>query len=337
MDIIKFPVVTRLSVGSAMTLHVVAKALRMDKLAISLRLGERNFDSLNIINDLLRLYLEHGEAVRISSRRYRNTRFQSSVFLIPLSHRPTRSSLRLVVETGCATDWHGKYQPYAKFEFNVQRLADDQDAKQRFQHVMLDLIPSGGYPVLLDDGYVLYTELSADFRGVRVESLDTFCPKMDESLYFYRDGALKTICLHDNKPGRIEAFCIYDKKLSDREQRCRVRRGDLLRIEARRRFNRSPRYRTLKLHQLPTIANPFSDLRLYSRERIDETFTAARHERFISEVRSSGVQHALAGTRGADRERRIRMLDTCRVDWWNPDDAWRDICNATTEALLRQP
>lgn len=308
----------------------------MDKVAVSLRLGERNFDSLNIINDLLRLHVECGEAVRIGSRKYRNSRFPSSVFLVPLSHLPTRSSLRLIVETGCATDWHGKYQPYAKFEFNVQRLAGDQEAKQRFQRVMLDLIPSGGYPVLLEDGYLLYAELSADFRGVSVESLDSFSPKMEESLYFYRNGILKTICLHDNKPGRIEAFCIYDKKLADREQRCRVRRGDLLRIEARRRFNRSPRYRTLKLHQLPTITNPFSDLRLYSRKRIDEIFTAARHERFISEVRGSGIQFALAGTRGADRERRIRMLEACRVDWWNPQHTWHGIHNAMTEALLLQ-
>jgi hypothetical protein len=75
-------------------------------------------------------------------------------------------------------------------------------------------------------------------------------------------------------------------------------------------------------------------LRIYERNRIDQTFTAARHANFLRTAQDSGVQAALANTRGADRERRIRMLNDCRADWWNPNDAWEGVGNAIQAALL---
>lgn len=332
MEVFEILVVTRFPVGNAMTYHVIAKDLRMDKLAVCLRLGDRNFDALHIINDLLGLFIERGEGMRLKSRRYQNTRYPSSVVQIPLC---PNNSTKLIVESGCATDWNGIPRPYAKFEFNAQRLAIDYSAKNRFLSTLLDLIPSGGYPVLLEDGYLLQAELSADFRGIAIESLDAYSPRMEQGLYFYRGGALKTISLHDGKLGRPEAFCIYDKKLADKEQRHHIRHGPLLRVEARRRFNRTARYRTLKFHELPNIENPFADLCIYERSRIDEMFTAARHQRFLSAIHSSGVQAALSGTRGADRERRLRMLECCKASWWNPQRAWDGIYSAVTEGLLR--
>ena len=305
----------------------------MDKIEVCLRLGENNFDALHIIQDTLSLYVERNEAFYLKPRHYGNIRY-SLVVQIPLLPPDYPLSYNLIVESGSARDWHGSSRPYAKFCFNVEGLSTNERACRRFLEILQDIIPSGGYADLLEDGYVVYAEFSADFRGVEVESLDAYCPSLNQSLYNFRDGVRKTINLHDERPGRPEAFCIYDKKRADREQHHRIRRGPLVRIEAKRRFNRTPNYRELHLNELHRIRNPFESLRIYDRNRIEQTFTAARHRNFLEQFQREGVQAALTGTRGADRDRRERMLDTCKVDWWNPEQAWAGKNNAILKGLL---
>lgn len=136
----------------------------------------------------------------------------------------------LAPELGVATDRNGNRHPYAKFSFNVNRLAANEEARERFKLVLNDLIPPGGYSVLLEEGYVLYAEFSADFRG-QAESIDAYCPTLDQSLYFSATKLSRLSIFMTTDVGRPEAFCIYDKKLADREQHSRIRRGPLLRIE----------------------------------------------------------------------------------------------------------
>ena len=302
----------------------------MDKIEICLRLGRNNFDALNIVQDVLNQYIGRGEATHLKPRWYRNNRIPSKVVQIPLS---TDRPQYLIVESGSAMDWHGGSRPYVKFVLNVQRLAANTEARRRFQEVLLDLIPSGGYPVLLEEGYVLYAEFSADFRGVEISTLDAYCPTLTDVRYFSRDGVTKTINLHDKRPGRPEAFCAYDKKQADWDQHRHLRRGPILRIEAKRRLNRTPTYREIRLGELHHISNPFAGLKIYERARIDGAFTAARHQTFLAHVQRAGVQAALAGTRGADRGRRERMLEACRADWWDAEQAWARARDAVVTAV----
>lgn len=313
-----------------MTLQVIGKELIMDRVEVCLRLGENNFVSLNIVQDILGQYIHHDEATHLQPRWYPNNQHPSQVVQIPLSNDGRHC---LTVESGTAIDRNKAFRPYVKFVFNVKNLAINETARSRFNSVMADVIPSGGYQVLLHEGYVLYAEFSADFRGVGIESLDAYCPTLDQGRYFIRDGIIKTINLHDSRPGRPEAFCAYDKKQADWELRKHLRRGPLVRIEAKRRLNRTPTYRQLRLCEVHGIPNPFASLRIYDRKRIEQVFTAARHKGFLADVRRGGVQDALAKTRGADRDRRERMLENCRADWWNPEQAWAGRFDAVNLAL----
>jgi len=295
-------------------------ALLIDKFEMSLRLGENNFVTLRFFEDILRDYVQRGEALYGGRIKYSNNRRGSKLHTIYLL--PDRRC-NLAVEMGVATDRNGRHYPYVKFSFNVQRLSSYPDAGRQLRVVLSELSSNGGDTNLLDDGYVLYAEFSADFRGVSIESIDAYHPTLDTSLYFFRNSEIKTINLHGQRPGRPEAFCIYDKALADREKSVRIRRGPFLRIESKRRFNRTPTYQQLQLEGLHSIPNPFRELRIYDREAMESTFTAARHKSFLTKVRQQGVQAALAGTRGADRDRRERMLDEhCRVDWWDPERTW---------------
>lgn len=305
--------------------------LKIDKLEISMRLKQNDFDTLNFIQDILAMYVGRGEGRFEGRNRYPNNGRSSkryTIYLLP------NGRYNLSVEVGVATARNAKQYPYVKFSFNVQRIGWYREAKMRLLTVLGELSTSGGYTDLPDDGYVLYVEFSADFRGVEVESIDAYCPKLHNYQYFPGNSVIKTINLHDKRRGRPEAFCIYDKKLEDRVKHRRIRRGPLLRIESRRRFNRTPTYRQLHLEELHSIPNPFRGLRVYDREQIESTFTAARHTNFLAHVRTQGVQAALSGTRGADRDRRERMLDeSCRVGWWDPDRVWAGRHNAINAVL----
>jgi len=303
-----------------MTLPVGPQPLSIDKLEMSLRLGRNNFVTLGFLANMLQIYVRRGEARYQRPIQYSNngrgSRFHT-IYLLP------NRMCSLGVETGVATDRNRRHHPYVKFSFNVQRIRSFPDAGRRLRVVLSELSSNGGDTSLFDDGYVLYAEFSADFRGVEVESIDAYHPTLDTSLYFSRHSAIKTINLHDQRPGRPEAFCVYDKGLAEREKPVRIRRGPFLRIESKRRFNRTPTYQQLQLEGLHSIPNPFRELRIYDREAMESTFNAARHRNFLTKVRQQGVQAALAGTRGADRDRRERMLDErCRVDWWDPERTW---------------
>ena len=317
-----------------MTSLVTPKELCIDKIQLSLRLGKDNFGALNILKHLLReLYIHPGLGKEITHGNYPNSLFPPLRVKIPLA--PYRGH-SLFVECGAVKDWHQTTRTYAKFSFNVSNLARNPSARQMFRTTLDDLIPSGGYPVLLEEGYVLSVEFSADYRGITPDTLDAYSPLLEHSLYFLRGDAIETINLHDEQKGRgrNNAFCIYDKKQADWKYHKHLRRGALTRIEAIRRLNRTPTYRELHVHELDQLPNPFTHLRIYERSRINQTFTAARHMNFLRTAQRSGVQVALANTRGADRDRRIRMLGNCCANWWNPSLAWEGVGNALQLALL---
>lgn len=324
-------VVTRYWASLVMTLHVVAQQLVVDRLELSMRYEEGNYEALGITKYLLKhLFIDEGLAIQIHRRPYSNNRFPPYAVHIPLSGRHGEY---LFVECGYARNWHQTITSYVKFTFNPSRLLANETARGEFKDALLAIIPSGGLQVLLEESYVLYAEFSADFRGVKSESIDAYSPNLEHSRYFSQGGAPKSIVLHDDKPGRQSEISIYDKKQADWVKYLHLRRGPLVRIESKRRFNRTPSTRRLRLHDVHRIDNPFASVQIYDREIIANTFKAKRHTRFLAQAQSLGVHAALSGTRGADRERRERMLEDCVAEWWDPQLAWSGVSNAVSGVL----
>ena len=321
--------VTGFRVRNVMTSNIVVPvSTALDKVTISLRLGANNFLDLDIFRDIANEYIESKEAARVRRKGYEADRCPS-VIHVPL--HDFRNSLDL--ESGGFKGWGGRCWPYITFTFNVQSLSRNQHANERFHQVLDDLIPHGGYRALLEDGYVNYVEFAADFRGVAPESIDIYHRGLRNNRYERRGKTCKTINLFDEFNPRRTEICMYDKQQADKERKAYYRRGPRLRIEAKCRLNRTPTHRQLHLNQVKQLPNPFSLVKVYDRESISQTFTAARHRHFLARAVHFGVHEALNGTRGADRRRRERMLKECEVVWWNPKDVWDQLDEAIRQGM----
>ncbi|WP_265945461.1 hypothetical protein [Dechloromonas sp. A34] len=233
--------------------EIIRRDLKVDRIEVSLRYGKNNFVSLQIINDIIKMYKDSKEAFNAGANHYPNNRNPSFITRFPLL---TKRKLNLIVETGIARDRKGALHPYAKFAYNAQQLITNPIACERFHQVIGDLVPNGGYSSLLEDAYVNKVEFAADFYGIDVNTIDTYNPLMTEVLYTSHNGNSRTIVLNDGRLGRPCSFCLYDKRQADWDQQKHLRRGPYLRVEARRRLNRTPTYRELRLCQLTSIESP---------------------------------------------------------------------------------
>lgn len=313
-----------------MTSTPVAKPLKIDRLEISYRFESRNFFPVEFINDRLRDAVADNTARRLGFRSYPNSEKPSPRFAITLNVRPRRI---LVVETGIVEIGNGITCPYAKFEFNVQKLVVDDSSRASFHEAMFDLLPGGGYRELCENGYVLYAEFAADFESIDVTSIDAFSELTENGRWFPANSPRETISLGKNQGTREYSFTIYDKSKQERQKEGRLRRRQITRIEAKRRFNHTKIYRKIRLAELPTIENPFASLRIYESAKIAQALAASRHKNFLEAVQHRGIQEAFAGTRGSRRTSRFSLIEKCRVGWWAPESVWEGRDNAVREAL----
>lgn len=314
-----------------MTSNPVQRPLKIDRLELSYRFEPANFWPIGHIRAMLEDAIADSSARRVGVRRYPNSESPSERVAISLRVRPRRV---LVVETGIVEDRNGDTRPYAKFEFNVQGLLVDESSRASFLLAMSDLLPGGGYRELCENGYVLYAEFAADFIGVDVAGLDAFSEEVEIGRWFPGSAQRETLSLGRESGVREYSFTIYNKTKQEREVEHRIRRRQITRIEAKRRFNHTKTYRKIRLGELASIENPFMTLRIYEAEKFQEVLAAARHQRFLDVAARDGVQNAFLGTRGDDRRRRLNLLEECRVQWWAPETVWGDgIDNAVREAL----
>lgn len=216
----------------------------------------------------------------------------------------------------------GSVYPYAKFEFNVSLLRRFAIARAFFHRTLNDILPTGGFRELVEDGFVLRAEFAADFTGAIMDEIDAFKDGIESSKVFSgHDGRRETMYLKTQLKA-APSFTIYDKKRQCAARTCFRLRREKLRLEAKVAFNQHPRRRHQKLPDLWTIPNPFSGLLILARSDLETVFAAERHQSFLAKARSGGIQSAFAGTRGSDRERRIRMLRHAAVPWWDPEQTW---------------
>jgi hypothetical protein len=271
-----------------------------------------------MIDDSLLHYEESSLATRLRAQPYKDVTHPPRRSKIEL---PGRHFATLFVETGVAWNNSGRF-PYANFEFNLEKILSCGETRRSFLRVMQDLLPGGGYADLVDDGYVLFIEIAIDFEKVRIAELEFFHPHMHSGQRVGDESAPPdTIYLDPRQAGKA-SICIYDKR-KERRRTHRPLRRSRVRIEARWRFNHTPRLRETRIHELVSLDNPFEDLLILDRERLHEVFHARRHTNFLRNVQAHGLQQALQGRGNVDQERRIRMLQQAVVPWWNPQAIWQ--------------
>lgn len=310
----------------------IQPTLLIDRFEMSYRLGENNITPVRMAEDVMRYYAANKIASFIEPMRYANNRWPSLRCTAPLAgFLPSK----LTVECGVAVDRNGARRPYLKFTFNVDRLSQDETARISFHRVMHDFLPGGGYGELLEEGNVLYAEFAYDIPGLDIATIDTYSPRMRAgSWHPNADGSPQSIYLKDGLSKTQLTFCTYNKNAADRVRRHYIRRQRLGRIEARCRFNNNDKHRHMTLGGLAHIENPFQALAIYSRSAMEQVFTAKRHANFLEHASRHGLQSALTGTKGADYARRIRLLEACKLDGWNPEAAWTRIDEALAAAAL---
>lgn len=314
---------------NVMTLNVRLIGVRVDKIAITLRFAEDNFIQLHEIQDRISNLVHCRIGKNIKPRWYKNNRYPSMRTVFEIS----RLGGTIEVETGVAYDYSRKRRPYARFEFNVYRIVRGNYSRARFRELMLEILPCGGYEMLCSQGYVNYVEFAVDYENMRPELIDCYHPGLCCFGYFYKDGICKTINIYNSNARRTREIAVYDKSLSDKERLHHIRRGQLLRIEAKVRLNLDGAYRKLRFHELGNVPSPFAGLRIFYRSRIEQAFAADRHHAFLSHVRRNGVQSALANRRGRRRELVINRLDQCEADWWDANVVWELRHDAINEGV----
>lgn len=280
----------------------------------------------------MKMYRARRLARHLRPRYYPNCKKPCERIAIQLFRRP---KLVLIVETGIPYK-NEIARPYVKFSFNVQRLLCNDVARQAFHTAMLDLLPSGGYQDLSEDGNVLYAEFAADFTNLAIADFDAYSPEMKEGEWFKSQASQQpeTIYLIDGKKTRKHAITIYQKSRQEWEVLRHHRRRVVLRVESKRRFNHTPETQKIRLAKLSGIANPFEGLGIYDRAQLMEIFKSARDRNFIDEAMRFGIQSTFTGMReGNDKDRRLRMLARCHVDWWNPEEVWNGREDAISEVL----
>jgi len=305
--------------------------LGMDRIKLGLRFGEDNFAPNMMINDCLDFYEGSFGAQRLRARRYPNN---------PARPRRTRIDLpglvyaSIVVETGTAIDRNRRRQPYATFAFNLNRLLFCTESRCSFHRVFEDLVPGGGYRVLIEDGFVLYVEYEIDFMRINMQDVEVFHPlTMAGDRIGPRGMPPETIYLKKLRE-RTPNYCIYDKALQLRRKTNRRARTSRVRVEARLRLNANPCLRATRATTLATLDNPFRDLHLYEKPALEWIFATSRHRNFLERIHDVGLQAALGRKDNADRQRRIRMLEGARAPYWEPAKIWEEQHRTAIQELI---
>lgn len=307
-------------------MSIVVKPLQLDRVEVSLRIGDGSIVPLQIVNDVIDYHVRSRSARPLQLYPFLVGNSLARHVAIGLSWLPKNT---LTVATGTSSGrGNGRYQ-WVKFGFNPNKLIINDPARWAFLEVMNELLPGGGYFELLAGGNLIYAEFALDILNADIAALDAFCFGMDAGTVIRRDGGASTIYLNRNQGRSERSFAIYDKNRSDRETQNRRRRFSIVRVEARRRFNHNPRTRHLNFSNLSSIENPFSDLEIYDKEKVRSVFSAISHERFLEDVERLGLQQALSVSSSAVMQaRRLRLLQRCQVSWWNPVLEWENMSDA---------
>jgi hypothetical protein len=150
-----------------------AKRISIDKVKLGMRFEMNNPFPVQLINDILNLYIESNRGEDLRTKPYRGSGTRPRRCKIPLDGATYPS---IVVETGLVAIGGNRRNllPYATFEFNHNKVFSSDEAHDSFMRVMQDLLPDGGFPSLLEDGFFYYIEIAIDFINVNMSNIEAF-------------------------------------------------------------------------------------------------------------------------------------------------------------------
>ncbi|MBE2275898.1 MAG: hypothetical protein IAE87_06325 [Rhodobacteraceae bacterium] len=182
-------------------------------------------------------------------------------------------------------------------------------------HSVMMTIMDGGWEYVAKHGHVSRIDVTVDLPGVRMDGFQ-FLPKSPSTtMRWTLNGVLQNVAFGKTKGNQT---LIYNRKTKRLSKKQGWDGQSVVRIE-RRLVNVA-----IKLHELPSLSNPFADMQL------TENMPAAPSDvddglwtMFCDSVKVRGLKDALALLKKERRTKFRKYLAAHPVPWWQPDDIWK--------------
>lgn len=208
---------------------------------------------------------------------------------------------------------HSQGKLYAKFKFNGHKLNQEEwNTLYTYFSLMFDFGYHSFYPICRIDSL----EIAVDIKNLDFKEIHALDYKLKIANQIYKEdgndylGAKKS----------VRSFKIYDKKKQMWDKEKVLIPNELLRVEA------TIRPINLKLIDFDQIQNPFSSLRLFSKETAAKTEGGSSWQKFKYKVFTMGMEPQSAYLSLASHERcAIQLpLQNSTYSWWKPNKLWEE-------------
>lgn len=207
---------------------------------------------------------------------------------------------------------HPSY-PFFRVEFNpAAGYVND------FKVIVKQILP-GGYEQLVEGGKCTRIDAAVDVHGIDINDLIVLYPKMRKTKGFYNNGKLETYTL-GIKYGETE-ICVYDKAaqikmLNEKNEiKLPIPKQPVTRIEVRKK-------KGYPFKEIASVPNFFEGIQISSYFSFAPVKDKERFNLFLEVCRSRGAVDALKMLSEASRVLYRKMIQSCKLVWWNPQQIW---------------
>ncbi len=209
-----------------------------------------------------------------------------------------------------------------------------RDSNRELFHVAIAQFVSGGFDVLLSNGWIGYIEIAIDVYQARASDLYIYRPRHAHSNAIQNrfDGS-EGLYISGRKAPNV--YTAYDKAEELRANHATVSRIAKCRIE-----NRWKPKGQLCFDELRECGNRFHGLIVANRDRARNLDNANEWHRFLDFCEIVGMQYPMAFYSQRTRRRFVKLLEMAREEWWNPDELWRywpSVCDAFLAHMRGSP
>ncbi|MCO4794289.1 MAG: hypothetical protein KC493_11280 [Bacteriovoracaceae bacterium] len=212
------------------------------------------------------------------------------------------------------------YQNFMRFEWNPAKV-DDILLPSVIEHF---LPPNWTYKRLMINARITRIDITFDIVNLSIDELLFFSLRKSCSAVWNITKAKggKTLYLGGERGN--QKFSIYDKaqliKKNNAKKAAELKESipeqEITRVELIFKPDKG-----IKLQAIPSIANPFSDLKVYS-SKVDEGELSDLTKQTLARARYEGLLKAIRALSKSNRTDVIKVLKSNLVDWWNADDIW---------------
>lgn len=207
---------------------------------------------------------------------------------------------------------HPSY-PFFRVEFNPAA-----GCVQNLKGIVDQILP-GGYEQLVEGGKCTRIDAAVDVYGIDINDLIILYPKMRKTKGFYNNGKLETYTL-GIKYGETE-ICVYDKAaqikmLNEKSEiKLPIPKQPITRIEVRKK-------KGYLFKEIASVPNFFEGIQISSYFSFVPVIDKEKFSLFLEVCRSRGAVDALKMLNETNRERYRKLIQSCKLIWWNPQKIW---------------